>query len=132
MRCRVSPWRISTWRKPMRTRSTIDHLRGEVDSLQSRLVEVEAGLAVSRWRHQPAFQSFMRHLLREHVASVQLGLVALTGEAITIHGVKKSQAGMLVRSGTAAGQVSLETPAGITTISWPSAAVKATGAPPAA
>ena len=37
---------------------------------------------VSRWRHRPEFQALMRELLREHVASVQLGMIALTGEAI--------------------------------------------------
>ena len=31
----------------------------------------------------PEFQDYMHQLLREHVASLQLSMIALTGEAIT-------------------------------------------------
>jgi hypothetical protein len=37
---------------------------------------------VSRWRHRPEFEALMRELLREHIDSVRLGLIALSGEAI--------------------------------------------------
>lgn len=55
---------------------------------------------------------------------------ALTGDPIPINGVKKTQAGMLVRSGTAAGSVTLTTDAGKTEIQWPSAKVKTEGTAP--
>jgi len=56
----------------------------------------------------------------------------LTGEAVPVNGVKKSQAGLLVRSGTAAGGATITTDAGTTEIKWPGASSKAHGAPPAA
>ena len=49
---------------------------------------------------------------------------ALTGEPVPIKGVKKTSAGLLVRSGTASGSVSLTTTEGRTEIQWPSAKVK--------
>ena len=55
---------------------------------------------------------------------------ALTGDAIPISGVKKTQAGMLVRSGTATGSVELSTDKGKTNIQWPSAKVKTEGTAP--
>jgi hypothetical protein len=55
---------------------------------------------------------------------------ALTGDPVPIPGVAKTQAGLLVRSGTANGSVELTTEAGTTKIQWPSAKVKTEGAPP--
>ena len=55
---------------------------------------------------------------------------ALTGEPIPIHGVKKTQAGLLVRSGTANGNVELTGADGSTNIAWPSAKVKTEGTAP--
>jgi hypothetical protein len=57
---------------------------------------------------------------------------ALTGNPLPIRGVKKSEAGCMVRSGTADGSVTLETDAGKTEIAWPKAQVKTTGEPPQA
>lgn len=37
---------------------------------------------VSRWRHRPEFQALMRELLQEHIDTVRLGLISLSGEAI--------------------------------------------------
>jgi transposase-like protein len=57
-----------------------------VSGKQGREVAASVGVTpetVSRWRHQPAFQSFMHQLLREHVASLQLSMIALTDEAVT-------------------------------------------------
>jgi hypothetical protein len=57
-----------------------------VSGKQGREVAVLIGVTsetISRWRHQSAFQSFMHQLLRQHIDSVQLGMIALTGEAIT-------------------------------------------------
>lgn len=55
---------------------------------------------------------------------------ALTGEPIPISGVKKAQAGLLVRSGTANGSVDLTSEQGTSNIQWPSAKVKSEGQPP--
>ena len=55
---------------------------------------------------------------------------ALTGEPVPIKGVKKTSAGLLVRSGTASGSVSLTTTEGRTEIQWPSAKVKTEGQAP--
>lgn len=55
---------------------------------------------------------------------------ALTGDPIPISGVKKTQAGLLVRSGTASGSISLATEAGNTAIQWPSAKAKTEGKAP--
>jgi hypothetical protein len=55
---------------------------------------------------------------------------ALTGEPIAIHGVKKAQAGMLVRSGTANGSVELVGSEGSANVTWPSAKVKTEGTAP--
>ena len=57
---------------------------------------------------------------------------ALTGEPVPVTGVKKTSAGVLVRSGTAAGKIVLENAAGSVTVDWPSAKVKTTGQPPTA
>lgn len=62
---------------------------------------------------------------------------ALTGEACPIDNengasLSKSQAGVLVRSGTAAGRVELSGPAGATEIAWPSTKAKSSGQAPAA
>lgn len=56
----------------------------------------------------------------------------LTGNAVPIPGVTKSQAGCLVRSGTAAGSVELSTELGTAKIEYPRAAVKTEGQPPQA
>jgi len=37
---------------------------------------------VSRWRQQVAFRNLMEQLLRQHIDSMQLSMVTLTGEAI--------------------------------------------------
>lgn len=63
-------------------------------------------------------------------SAVQATIAALTGEPIPIIGVKKTQAGMLVRSGTANGSVTLTGPNGSTNIVWPSAKVKTEGQAP--
>ena len=55
---------------------------------------------------------------------------ALTGDAVPIMGVKKTEAGMLVRSGTANGSIDLVSAAGSTSVTWPSAKVKTEGSPP--
>lgn len=55
---------------------------------------------------------------------------ALTGESMPIKGVLKSQAGLLVRSGTAAGSIELSTKTGTTRIAYPSAKVSVEGQPP--
>jgi len=57
---------------------------------------------------------------------------ALTGDPIPLLGVKKTGAGVLVRSGTSAGKIDLITEAGTTEITWPAAKCKTTGAPPTA
>ena len=57
---------------------------------------------------------------------------ALTGNALPVRGVKKSEAGCMVRAGTAGGSVTLETDNGKTEIVWPKAQVKTTGEPPMA
>lgn len=57
---------------------------------------------------------------------------ALTGDPVPIAGVKKTQVGMLVRSGTANGSVELMTEAGTSNIQWPSAKVRSVGQPPQA
>lgn len=56
----------------------------------------------------------------------------LTGETVPINGVKKSQGGLLVRSGTAAGGAKITTDAGTMEVKWPGASSKLTGTPPAA
>ena len=55
---------------------------------------------------------------------------ALTGDPLPVLGIKKSGAGVLVRSGTSTGRVELTTDTGVITVTWPAAAVKTTGAPP--
>ena len=55
---------------------------------------------------------------------------ALTGEPVPIKGVKKTEAGLLVRAGTANGSVDLVGPNGSTNITWPSAKVKTEGQAP--
>jgi len=57
---------------------------------------------------------------------------ALTGEPIPLEGIAKASAGVLVRSGTAAGKVELSGITGTTEIAWPSAKVKSSGQAPAA
>jgi len=57
---------------------------------------------------------------------------ALTGNALPVRGVKKSEAGCMVHAGTAGGSVTLETDNGKTEIAWPKAQVKTTGEPPMA
>jgi hypothetical protein len=63
-------------------------------------------------------------------STAQAVTAALTGEAMPILGVKKAQAGMLVRSGTANGSVDLTGPTGSTNIQYPSAKVKTEGQAP--
>lgn len=55
---------------------------------------------------------------------------ALTGDPVPINGVKKTQAGLLVRSGSANGSIKLATDAGTTEIQWPAAKVKTEGKAP--
>ena len=57
---------------------------------------------------------------------------ALTGEPVPIQGVKKTSAGVFVRSGTSAGKITIEGETGTAEVSWPAAKVKTTGRPPAA
>lgn len=62
---------------------------------------------------------------------------ALTGEPMPIddengNRLAKTKAGVLVRSGTAAGRVELTSAAGTTEVAWPTAKVKTAGQPPAA
>ena len=54
----------------------------------------------------------------------------LTGEAVPIPGVKKNQAGVLVRSGTAAATAELHGPNGLTRINWPAGKVATEGTAP--
>lgn len=63
-------------------------------------------------------------------STAQAAAAALTGEAVPIIGVKKASAGLLVRSGTARGSVTLEGSAGKSNIIWPSAKVKTEGQAP--
>lgn len=63
-------------------------------------------------------------------STAQAVAAALTGEPVPIVGVKKSSAGMLVRSGTASGSVELQSDTGKTLVSWPSAKVKTEGQAP--
>lgn len=63
-------------------------------------------------------------------SAAQAAAAALTGEPVPIKGVLKSQAGLLVRSGTAAGSIELSTPQGVTRIAYPSAKVSTEGQPP--
>ena len=63
-------------------------------------------------------------------STIQAVAAALTGDPLPIAGVKKAMAGMLVRSGTAAGSIDLESATGKTNIHWPSAKVKSEGSPP--
>ena len=60
----------------------------------------------------------------------QATAAALTGDPVPITGIKKTQAGMLVRSGTASGSATLTTDKGNTAVTWPNAKVKTEGAPP--
>jgi hypothetical protein len=55
---------------------------------------------------------------------------ALTGEPLPIRGLKASQAGVLVRGGTAAGQVAMCGPSGMVTIDYPKGKVATEGRPP--
>jgi len=57
---------------------------------------------------------------------------ALTGDTTPYDGMTKSQAGCLVRSGTAAGSVELSAETGTAKIEYPRAAVKTDGQPPRA
>lgn len=63
-------------------------------------------------------------------STAQALAAALTGDPVPIIGVKKSAAGMLVRSGTASGSIDLATDNGSTNIIWPSAKVKTEGQAP--
>lgn len=57
---------------------------------------------------------------------------ALTGSAVPIRGVKKNEAGVLVRAGSADGSAAIEGAEGSVAVAWPSAKVKTDGAPPVA
>lgn len=63
-------------------------------------------------------------------SAAQALTAALTGEPIPVPGVKKTQAGMLVRSGNANGSVELASESGTSNIQWPSAKVKSEGSAP--
>lgn len=63
-------------------------------------------------------------------SAAQATAAAFTGEPIPIRGVKKTEAGMLVRSGTAKGSVDLTGPNGSVNITWPAAKVKTEGQAP--
>ena len=63
-------------------------------------------------------------------STAQAVAAALTGDPVPIPGVKKSSAGLLVRSGTASGSIDLTTDAGSTNIVWPGAKVKTEGTAP--
>ena len=63
-------------------------------------------------------------------SAAQATAAAFTGEPIPIKGIKKTEAGRLVRSGTAKGGVDLTGPNGTVNISWPSAKVKSEGQAP--
>lgn len=65
-------------------------------------------------------------------STAQAIAAAFTGEPVPIVGVKKSQAGMLVRSGTATGYVEIVSDKGTRNIAWPGARVKTEGTPPCA
>ena len=56
-----------------------------VSGKQGREVAAALNIAeetVSRWRQQVAFRNLMEQLLRQHIDSMQLSMVTLTGEAI--------------------------------------------------
>ena len=61
---------------------------------------------------------------------LQAVAAALTGNPVPIVGVKNSQTGLLVRSGTATGNVQLTGPDGETVITWPGGKVKTKGVAP--
>lgn len=63
-------------------------------------------------------------------STAQAVAAALTGDAVPIHGVKKTGAGMLVRSGTASGSIELTGAKGTTKVVWPSAKVSSEGSGP--
>lgn len=63
-------------------------------------------------------------------STAQAVAAAMTGEPMPIVGVKKSSAGLLVRSGSANGTITLTGPAGTTNIVYPSAKVKTDGVAP--
>lgn len=63
-------------------------------------------------------------------SAAQALAAALTGEAIPIPGVKKTSAGLLVRSGTASGSIDLVSEAGSAHVAWPTAKVKTEGQAP--
>ena len=65
-------------------------------------------------------------------STLQAIAAALTGEPLPVEDVKKSSAGVLVRSGTAGGFSRLESPEGTAQVTWPAAKVKTTGRPPQA
>lgn len=63
-------------------------------------------------------------------STAQAVAAALTGDPIPILGVKKTQAGMLVRSGTATGSIDMTTDKGTVNVTWPTAKVKTEGSAP--
>lgn len=63
-------------------------------------------------------------------SAAQATAAAFTGEPIPIRGIKKTEAGMLVRSGNAKGSATLTGPNGSTEITWPAAKVKTEGQAP--
>ena len=63
---------------------------------------------------------------------VQAVAAALTGRAIPVAGLRKSDAGTLVRSGAASGSVTLTSEEGSVTVKWPSCKIESDGQPPAA
>jgi hypothetical protein len=62
----------------------------------------------------------------------QAAAAALTGSPIPLAVLRKSEAGALVRSGSARGSVALKGPDGEATVSWPGAKVVTEGEPPRA
>ena len=60
---------------------------------------------------------------------IQATAAALTGNAIPIPGLAKTNAGLLVRSGSGGGQVSVDSGIGVSTVSYPAAKRESTGEP---
>jgi recombinational DNA repair ATPase RecF len=56
----------------------------------------------------------------------------LTGNPIPMAGIRKNAAGMLVHTGAAQGQITLEGEDGTAMLSWPTAKVQTDGSPPQA
>ncbi len=63
-------------------------------------------------------------------STAQALAAVLTGDPVPIVGVKKNQAGVLVRSGTASGMAELTGPKGSTKVTWPTGKVSSEGIAP--